>query len=113
MFIEETQVFNSLTLDYFADWPSVEYTVKDDKTTAITIDDIYVPRWSLQPLLHLTAAYCLDPQCNPRRRWTATTTSRSPAARRIMNSARKPRRVNMRGGTTICSANIPPQVALV
>ena len=60
LFIDGTQA-STLALDYFAYWPSVAYTVKDDKTTAITIDDILVPRWSLQPLLHLTAAYCLDP----------------------------------------------------
>jgi hypothetical protein len=57
----DTDKAQTLKLYYFAYWPSVEFTVKEDKTTAITVDNVLVPQWAVQPLLHLTAAYCLDP----------------------------------------------------
>jgi hypothetical protein len=57
----DTDKASTLKLSYFAYWPSVEYTVNAEGTVALTKDDVLVPRWSVQALLHLTAAYCLTP----------------------------------------------------
>ena len=51
---ETTQLY------YFAYWPKVTYTIADAVVT-ITEGDILVPRWAQPALLHLTAAYVLQP----------------------------------------------------
>ncbi len=60
--ILDTDFGATFKLWYFAYWPNVEYTLNSDKVVSFVTDDVLVPRWSIQALLHLTAAYCLDPQ---------------------------------------------------
>ncbi len=59
--ILDTNLSSTFKLWYFAYWPNVEYTVNPDKTATLMVDEVLVPRWACLPLLHLTAAYCLDP----------------------------------------------------
>jgi hypothetical protein len=49
-----------LTLDYFAHWPHLKWSTNEANETAIS-GNIEVPDWALLPLIHLTAAYCLQP----------------------------------------------------
>ncbi len=59
--ILDTNLSSAFKLWYFAYWPNVQYTLNADGTVAYVRDEVVVPRWSMLPLLHLAAAYCLDP----------------------------------------------------
>jgi hypothetical protein len=51
---------SALTLDYFATWPQLKYSQNEAGEVAVT-GVILVPDWARLPLIHLTAAYCLQP----------------------------------------------------
>jgi len=52
---------NSYNLWYYAYWPEVEYRV-ESSAVIVTEDKILVPRWAESALVHLAAAFCLNPQ---------------------------------------------------
>jgi len=51
---------SDLTLDYFASWPQLKYSQNEAGEVAVS-GSISVPDWARLPLIHLTAAYCLQP----------------------------------------------------
>jgi hypothetical protein len=51
---------SALTLDYFASWPQLKYSQNEAGDVAVS-GSISVPDWARLPLIHLTAAYCLQP----------------------------------------------------
>lgn len=56
----EQKPSDSLVLDYFAHWPRLSYSINDAGETAVS-GDVMAPEWATLPLIHLTAAYCLQP----------------------------------------------------
>jgi hypothetical protein len=52
---------NTIVLYYFASWPNVEYTIKEDGLAAVTQPHVLVPKWAELPLSHLVAATVLAP----------------------------------------------------
>lgn len=53
---------HTLTLDYWAAWPKVTYTLDAESVPTLVNTTLSVPEWATLPLLHLTTAYCLQPQ---------------------------------------------------
>jgi len=76
----EREVDPSLVLYYWAYWPEVEYD-ESGESLQIVQGDIVVPPWAIHPLLHLTAAYCLQPgaiQAARTRQWNIQVDSGTP-----------------------------------
>jgi hypothetical protein len=52
---------NSYELWYYAYWPDVEFRI-ESSVVVVTEDKVLVPRWAESALVHLAAAFCLNPQ---------------------------------------------------
>jgi len=58
---DDVSTDNDFELWYYAYWPDIAY-VEEAGNVVITEDKVLVPVWAEAPLLHLAAAFCLQPQ---------------------------------------------------
>lgn len=52
---------NSFDIWYYAYWPDVAYRIEGD-AVVVTEDKVLIPKWGEAALVHLAAAFCLQPQ---------------------------------------------------
>jgi hypothetical protein len=81
IFNQDLTIDNSeMTLYYYAYWPEIVYQ-NESGTITLVDEDIIVPQWAIGPLMHLTAAFCLQPgaiQAARTRQWNIRVDSGRP-----------------------------------